>query len=538
MRFYTSGFRTGMGRAAAVVRPPSLVALWRVAQACIDADAVLILQAANTGLTGGSTPRADGYERPAVVISTVLLDGIHLLGGGRQVLCLPGARLHALEARLRPLGREPHSVIGSSCFGASVVGGVCNNSGGALVRRGPAYTELALFGRVGEDGRLRLVNRLGIRLEGDTEAILEQVERGNFSAEQVMFDCAAASDPDYQLYVRDIDAESPARFNADPRRLKDASGSAGRVVVFAVRLDTFVADETSAVFYLGTDNSAALAQLRRAMLSDLVELPIAAEYIHRDAFELAVRYGKDIVWATRMLGANRLPRLFEMKRRIDFLAERLALGELFSERLLQQLSRLLPRHLPSRLAAFGSRYEHHLLLKVGGKGIAETRRFLEVRFTSTGSDWFECTPREASLAFLHRFAVAGASIRFCAVHSGSTGGMIALDIALPRNLRTWFETLEPSEGAPFTHKIYYGHFLCHVFHQDFVLHRGSNVKMVKQALLTGLDEAGARYPAEHNVGHCYDAGAEQAAFYRELDPLNCLNPGIGNTSSVRRWGRK
>ncbi|PMS38226.1 hypothetical protein C0Z20_05515 [Trinickia symbiotica] len=29
---------------------------------------------------------------------------------------------------------------------------MCNNSGGALVRRGPAYTELALFARVEADG--------------------------------------------------------------------------------------------------------------------------------------------------------------------------------------------------------------------------------------------------------------------------------------------------------------------------------------------------------------------------------------------------
>jgi D-lactate dehydrogenase len=35
---------------------------------------------------------------------------------------------------------------------------------------------------------------------------------------------------------------TPARFNADPRGLFEASGSAGKVAVFAVHLDTF-ADE-------------------------------------------------------------------------------------------------------------------------------------------------------------------------------------------------------------------------------------------------------------------------------------------------------
>ncbi len=62
---------------------------------------------------------------------------------------------------LAPHQREPRSVIGSSCIGASVLGGVCNNSGGALVRRGPAYTELALYAQVDELGELQLINHLG-----------------------------------------------------------------------------------------------------------------------------------------------------------------------------------------------------------------------------------------------------------------------------------------------------------------------------------------------------------------------------------------
>jgi FAD/FMN-containing dehydrogenase len=43
-----------------------------------------------------------------------------------------------LERALKPIGREPHSVFGSTCIGASVVGGICNNSEGTLIRRGPA----------------------------------------------------------------------------------------------------------------------------------------------------------------------------------------------------------------------------------------------------------------------------------------------------------------------------------------------------------------------------------------------------------------
>ena len=40
-----------------------------------------------------------------------------------------------------------------------------------------------------------------------------------------------------------------------------------------------------------------------------------------------------------------------------------------------------------------------------------------------------------------------------------------------------------------------------------------------------LDEIGAKYPAEHNVGNQYCAESHHAAFYKELDPSNTFNAG-------------
>lgn len=161
---YRKGFRSGEGRALAVAFPTSLLQLWRILQACVAADKIVIMQAANTGLTEGSTPSGNDYDRDIVIVSTLRLDHIQVLDNGKQVVGFPGSTLHHLEKLLKPYGREPHSVIGSSCIGASVIGGVCNNSGGSLVKRGPAYTEMALYAQLGEDGQLRLVNHLGIRL--------------------------------------------------------------------------------------------------------------------------------------------------------------------------------------------------------------------------------------------------------------------------------------------------------------------------------------------------------------------------------------
>lgn len=161
-RRYRTGYRFGTGRVLAVVRPGTLVEQWRVLAACMAARVIVITQASNTGLTGGSTPDGDGYDRDVVIVSTTRIRRIHLIGGGRQVVCIGGATLDQLERTLKPLGREPHSVIGSSCIGASVLGGISNNSGGSLVHRGPAYTEMALFAAVDATGTPRLVNHLGI----------------------------------------------------------------------------------------------------------------------------------------------------------------------------------------------------------------------------------------------------------------------------------------------------------------------------------------------------------------------------------------
>lgn len=531
-RRYRRGFRFGEGPVLAVLRPGSLVELWHVLTACVEAGAVIIMQAANTGLTGGSTPDGDGYGRPVVIINTLRLGGIHLLDGGRQVLCLPGATLDRLEARLAPLGREPHSVIGSSCLGASVTGGICNNSGGSLVRRGPAYTEMALYAQLDTEGHLRLVNHLGLELGDDPQTVLSRIDRGHLPASSVEGCC---SDHVYTEHVRQVDADTPARFNADPRRLHEASGSAGRLAVLAVRLDTFPAETATRVFYIGSNDTAAFTELRRRILTQFTRLPIAAEYMHRDAFDIADRYGKDTYLAIRRLGTRRLPRFFAAKSRFDSACERFGLGQALSDRVLQRLSALAGDHLPSRLREWRRRYDHHLMLKVSAVDEDEARACLQMLFDTHEGAYFACTDEEGQAAFLHRFAAAGAAVRYRAVHRREVEDIVALDIALRRNERDWFEHLPDDVAAPITHALYYGHFLCHVLHQDYIVRKGTDVHALEQRMLALLDARGARYPAEHNVGHLYQAPPEQVAFYRQLDPKNVFNPGIGHTSRKPDW---
>jgi D-lactate dehydrogenase (quinone) len=536
-RPYRTGFRGGVGQALAVVRPGSLVEQWRVLVACVAANRIIVMQASNTSLTGGSTPAASGYDRDVVLVNTSRITACHLIAAGQQAICLPGTTLHQLERALAPLGREPHSVIGSSCLGASVIGGVCNNSGGALVRRGPAYTQLALFARVDEHGIVRLVNHLGIRLGEDPEEMLRRVERGAFEEADVEHDPEKwGSDREYGRHVRDIDADSPARFNANPQRLFEASGCAGRVMVFAVRLDTFPKDAGTRVFYIGTQDVDELAQLRRHILARFEHLPIAAEYLHRDMFDVADAYGKDTFLLIRLLGTDRLPRLFALKSAVDAFMARCGLGNAAgSERALQRLSSLLPDHLPQRMRRWRDRFAHHLLLKVALPGIDEAARHLRSIFPSPHGDFFECSEKEAKQAFLHRFVAAGAAVRYRAVHAAQVGDIVALDLALRRNDRNWFEMPPEAIRGRIHLSLYYGHFLCHVFHHDYILRGGTDPLDVEHQLWRWLDARQAEYPAEHNVGHLYRAKAALADFYRLLDPRNQLNPGIGGTSKGARW---
>ena len=540
---YRTGFRCGVGDALAVVFPGSLGEQWASLQICTEAGAIVIMQAANTGLTGGSVPDGGDYDRPVVIINTLRLARIDLIEEGRQVVCLAGATLHRLETVLKAVGRKPHSVIGSSCIGASVVGGVSNNSGGSLVARGPAYTELALYARVGHDGRLTLVNNLGIDLGRTPEEILGRLDRKDYRPADIAHDHRRASDAGYAARVRDVAAATPARYNADPRRLNEASGSAGKLAIFAVRLDTFAGTGAEQVFYVGTDDPAVLTGLRRHILSRFEHLPVAGEYMDRATFDVARRYGKDTFVLIDRMGTAWMPRFFTLKGRLDaFLGRMPWLPAHLADRMLQAVADLLPEVLPARLLAFRDRFSHHMMLKVSGPGVSEARAHLSDLFGPEGTggaergDWFACTSEEGDKAFLHRFAAAGAAIRLATLNGGSHEDLVALDVALPRNALDWREVLPGPLAGQCEVAMYYGHFLCHVFHQDYVLRKGSDAHAFKAAVLALQDARDAEYPAEHNVGNLYAAKPTLRDFYKTLDPTNAFNAGVGKMSKLRHYG--
>ena len=533
---FNKGWRYGGGDAVAVIKPGTLLEIWKVLQICVKHDIIVIMQAANTGLTGGSTPFGNDYDRPIVIINTLRVNSIQLINNGNQILALAGSSLYDLENKLKPLEKEPHSVIGSTSIGASIVGGVCNNSGGSLVHRGPAYTEFALYAKVNKDGKLELINELDINLGSNPEEILVNLENNNYTSSDILKSKKLGSDDKYSEIVRGIDENTAARFNADNRLLYSASGSAGKIAVFALRLDTYKAPKKSKVFYVGSNNQDDFWKIRREILRNFNELPRLGDYMHRDCYDAAKKYSKDTFIVIEKLGTNFLPSLFEFKRIVDIIAEKIKfLPEKFSDKLMQFLSNFWPNHLPKKMEAFRDQFEHHWIIEMTDDGISEAEIYFKDFFKDKKGDFFICNSNEGKKAMLHRYVSASAIGRYQALNKKNIGEMMSLDIAFPRNEKNWLEILPEDINDKLELKFYYGHLFCHVFHHNYILKKGVDAKKLKKELLEIYDRRGAEYPAEHNVGHEYKAIPLLVEFYKKLDPTNFFNPGIGQTSKLKNW---
>jgi D-lactate dehydrogenase len=535
--YYTKGFRVGGGNALAVAIPQTLMQLWQVLQACVACDTIILMQAANTGVTGGSTPDGADYERDVVIVSTRRLKGVQVIDQARQVLAFPGSTLTELEKALLPHGKEPHSVIGSSCIGASVIGGVCNNSGGSLIRRGPAFTEKSLFARINVDGSLQLVNHLGIELGSTPEEMIANLESQQFTTGTAPDWEGKIWADDYAAILRNVDADTPTRYNGNVQYLHDSSGSAGKIAVFAVRLSTFDASDRTRTFYIGTNDETELVALRRYLLEGLSELPLQAEYIHRDAFDLTVRYAKHMYWAINRFGPEALPQLMANKAKWDIRVKNLkVLPANLVDKVLQFANNVTPKGVAPRILDYRERFEHHLMIKAEARHGDELQRLLDTFFSDRSGQYFACDAREERDAFLVRFGVGGCTISYCDYKGINTDQrLIAFDVALRRNDTEWRIKLPQALQDQVLEDSCCGHFFCFVNHQDYILKPGVDALAFKHDVLEYLDRRGAKYPAEHNVGHLYHASCEHESHMRQLDPTNSCNPGIGKTSKKKFW---
>ena len=547
---YTQGAIASITDAvAAVVIPDSLVALWRVINLCAASDVIIVAQAANTGLTGGSTPYGE-YDRAVVVISMQRLGGVHLLNDAAELVALPAASLQQLESQLAPLGREPHSVLGSSCVGASVIGGICNSSGGMLVQRGPAYTEMSLFAKRNAMGEFELINHLGIDLGADPEEMLRNLQTGTFNKNTESANSKSCTNHHYQHKVRDCEADTPARFNNDPNGLYEASGSAGKVIVFAVRVATFAKPTQEQTFYISTNDANTLTALRQQWLKSELNLPILAEYMHKNYNDITMRYGRDTCLSMRKLPASKIGALYRLQAKIGYYLDKWRLPQTLPDRMLQMTGIFMPPSLPNSLAEQACSYRYHLIIKVADGNntdddnsndngshshIAAAQVFLQSHIQQHQGVMHLCTAAESQALLVFRSAATAAMFRYHNLNHTRFGELLSTDIALPRNAVDWDEVLPINLQKQVSKTFYLGHFFCHVMHQDYLLYPEVDAKKFKDELLAFYDHRRIEYPAEHNVGHVYTAKPALHTFYKKLDPTNSLNPGIGQTAKWKNW---
>ena len=65
---------------------------------------------------------------------------------------------------------------------------------------------------------LELHNKLGIELGKSPEEILKNLDNQNFNEENIKNSNFKASSTDYKSIIKDTNANTPARYNADKRR--------------------------------------------------------------------------------------------------------------------------------------------------------------------------------------------------------------------------------------------------------------------------------------------------------------------------------
>ncbi|MFC3217355.1 hypothetical protein [Comamonas sp. JC664] len=86
------------------------------------------------------------------------------------------------------------------------------------------------------------------------------------------------------------------------------------------------------------------------------------------------------------------------------------------------------------------------------------------------------------------------------------------------------EQLPAEVEADIVHKLYYGHFSAHVFH-NYIVKKGVDPLAMEHRMWALLDARRAEYPRAQ-CGPPLCAKPALADFYRQLDPSNSLNPAL------------
>lgn len=342
---------------------------------------------------------------------------------------------------------------------------------------------------------------------------------------------------DYSDSLRDITSDSPTRYNGNPKYLYESSGCSGKLAVFAVRLPTFDKISESCSYIVRTNNEQELVELRKHILNKLSELPIQAEYMDRNAFNYTVRYAKHIYKMIDIFGPKKIPQLFAIKSKADNFFKNLPLiKNNFLDILIQYFNVITPDWVDEEISQTFKKYQHMVVIKIEKKQCVEFEMLLSNFFGKNSVNYFKCTNIQEKNIFQIRFAVGGAFIYYCERKGLDVNtSLVSLDVAFRRNDDKWSIELPEYLRKQVLFESCCGHYLCNVSHQDYLLKEGHCANEFKNQVLKYLDKRGAKYPAEHNVGHTYVIEDNYRDHLKKIDPTNTFNPGIGKTSKNKYW---
>ncbi|CAB9507578.1 Quinone-dependent D-lactate [Seminavis robusta] len=562
---FLKGMRLGQGPSLAIVTPRRLAHVYEILPHILNANCVILPQGQNTGLTGGSTPRSNSTNsdsRPTVVISLKYIDTIIPLDGGKRVLCLPGVGLASLDRFLQQHfpDRESHANLGSTFLNPTTAAGIALGSGGTqCLRKGPAFTTRALYLRISQDAKwkqpvVQVVNTLGIKqfttqkpiVGSDSkhynavyklDAYTETIKRG-YHYPQMCHTDANCHDPAHNHnYPHDLchHNDQVTRFNADTHGI-DCNRSEGKVVILATIHDTFPKPKSRKSYWIGFASMELALEFRRTVaLQNPHDLPLAVEYVDRDAFDVMDQAGRAMATIISWLGSSSqlVQTLWHVKLYLESLPFQSA--PIWIDTLLYNVNNLFPSVLPSAVRQTGTTMDHHVAMTVGDfgdGGMEQLLARLDAFCKRHGPDKIvvhDCSNATAQLdAF--RFVAAPAFRTWCV---GNRVQGFSVDYVLPKNAGQ-----APVLSKSPLKRMRYSHFGCNVVHEDLAYAPGVDLEDAKHALKDTVErECGGKLPAEHGHGTEYHAPPDTQQRWQAMDPMNVLNPGVGGLSTEPGYGK-
>jgi D-lactate dehydrogenase (quinone) len=558
---FLKGARLGHGKALAIVQPTKLTQVEAVVKAVVDAGCVVLVQGSNTGLTGGSVPRETDDERPTVIVSMKHFDTAFPIDDGKRMVCLAGMGLASLKRLVSENfpDRESHSILGSTFLNPTTAAGVAFGSGGTQCRKGPAWTERALYLKVVPDkyGKnvIKIVNRLGIEgfdsKEGEFESelkmnsgILHQLDlhvalvKGepdkSMKKSNTTYGREPAHDTHYKENICKLDG-TVSRYNADTKGC-ECNRSEGKVLILASVHDTFQAPTKDKTYWLSfADLDAAQRFRSQVCLDNPEDIPVSMEYMDRDTFDVIDRAGRMMGDVIKILGTSSpiVNQLWAVKLWIEGLNVRGA--STFVDNVFYFFNPIFPAVLPRQIMDMGRAKDHHIAITIGDFDGSLNRfdeRFAKFqRENKEKIDVYECTTSmEKAGVTSFRFIAAPAFRTYC-VGAGLQG--VSVDYALPKNYGE--EPQLPPTNMP-VKRLRYSHFGCNVVHEDLAYEQGVDTEEAKMELKRTVDNVcKGKLPAEHGHGTEYHAPKDTQKRWQKMDPLNVMNPGVGGLSSNYRY---